>query len=326
MQPMRRPCVLRLFCALLLAGSAPAVRSVTSAASAPQSGAPFHTETSIVSLNVTVRDEANRPVGDLSPQDFVVLEDGRPQQIAMISAERIPLSLSLLLDSSASMDRELTLAQAAVIGFVQHLQPHDLASVIDFDNQVRILQPFTNDRALLGLAVERASASGATALFNALYVALKDLGRAHALSPADVRRQAIIVVSDGEDTHSIIEFEDVLDAAKRSQTVIYTIGLGVENNGKSRRPVPNGFVLRRLATETGGEAFFPGSADELAPIYQKVARELATQYLVAYAPTNVVRDGRWRNITVRVNRANCVARTRTGYYAPSATASARPVR
>ena len=129
MQPMRRPSVLRLFCALLV-GTAPAVMSVTSAAQPPQSGATFHTETSIVSLNVTVRDEANRPVNDLNPQDFVVFEDGRPQTIAMISAERIPLSLSLLLDSSASMDRELALAQSAVIGFVQHLQPHDLASVV----------------------------------------------------------------------------------------------------------------------------------------------------------------------------------------------------
>jgi Ca-activated chloride channel family protein len=85
-------------------------------------------------------------------------------------------------------------------------------------------------------------------------------------------------------------------------------------------------VLRRLAVETGGEAFFPESAEELAPIYQKVAGELATQYLVAYAPTNVARDGRWRTIAVRVNRANCVARTRAGYYAPSATTVARTAR
>jgi Ca-activated chloride channel family protein len=143
-----------------------------------------------------------------------------------------------------------------------------------------------------------------------------------ASSAADVRRQAIIVVSDGEDTQSIVTFDDVLDAAKRSQTVIYTIGLGSQGAGKRRRAVANQFVLRRLAVETGGEAFFPASADELAPIYQKVARELATQYLVAYAPSNVARDGRWRNIVVRVNRANCVARTRTGYYAPTAAASA----
>src|SRR5688572_14863395 len=306
MQPMRRLCVLRLFRALLVAS----VVSATPSAQAPQSGAIYHTETAIVSLNVTVRDHANRPVGDLTPEDFLVLEDGRPQKIAMISAERIPLSLSLLLDSSASMDRELTLAQAAMIGFVQHLQPHDLASVIDFDSQVRILQPFTNDQALLTRAVERSSASGATALFNALYVALKDLARAHAASPADIRRQAIIVVSDGEDTHSLMNFDDVLDAAKRSQTVIYTIGLGVQKGGKRRASAANGFVLRQLAAETGGEAFFPGSAEELAPIYQKVARELATQYLVAYAPSNLERDGRWRSVAVRVNRANCVARTR----------------
>ena len=315
MQPMRRPFVLRLFGALLLASTLTA----TSSAQAPQPGATFHTETAIVSLNVTVRDQANRPVGDLTPQDFIVFEDGRPQKIAMISAERIPLSLSLLLDSSASMDRQLALAQAAVIGFVQRLQPRDFASIIDFDSQVRILQPFTNDQALLERAVKQASASGATTLFNALYVALKDLARAQTSSSEEIRRQAIIVVSDGEDTQSIVNFEDVLDAAKRSQTVIYTIGLGSHAGGKRRRTAPNAFVLRRLALETGGEAFFPESADELTPIYQKVAGELATQYLVAYAPTNVVRDGRWRSIAVRVNRVNCVARTRTGYYAPNPT-------
>ena len=315
MQPMRRPPVPRLFGALLLASTLTA----TSSAQAPQSGATFHTETAIVSLNVTVRDQANRPVGDLTPQDFIVFEDGRPQKIAMISAERIPLSLSLLLDSSASMDRQLALAQAAVIGFVQRLQPRDFASIIDFDSQVRILQPFTNQQALLERAVNQASASGATTLFNALYVALKDLARVQTSSAEEIRRQAIIVVSDGEDTQSIVNFEDVLDAAKRSQTVIYAIGLGSHAGGKRRRTAPNAFVLRRLALETGGEAFFPESADELAPIYQKVAGELATQYLVAYAPTNVVRDGRWRSIAVRVNRVNCVARTRTGYYAPSPT-------
>jgi Ca-activated chloride channel family protein len=322
MQPMRRPFVLRLFNALLLAS----VLAATASAHAPQSGAMFHTETAIVSLNVTVRDQSNRPVADLTPQDFLVLEDGRPQQIAMLSAERIPLSLSLLLDSSASMDRQLALAQAALIGFVQHLEPRDFASIIDFDSQVRILQPFTSDRALLEQAVERATASGGTALFNALYVALKDLARVQTSSLVDIRRQAIIVVSDGEDTQSIVDFDAVLDAAKRSQTVIYAIGLGSQTAGRRRRTSPNGFVLRRLAVETGGEAFFPGSAEELAPIYQKVARELATQYLVAYVPTNVTRDGRWRSITVRVNRADCVARTRTGYYAPRATAVARPAR
>jgi Ca-activated chloride channel family protein len=325
MHPMRRPCVLRLCCALML-GSAVWAASVASSAQAPQSGAIFHTETAIVSLNVTVRDQANRPVGDLNPQDFIVLEDGRPQKIAMISAERIPLSLSFLLDSSASMDRQLALAKAAVIGFVDHLEPRDFASIIDFDSQVRILQPFTNDQALLERAVAHASASGGTALFNALYVALRDLARLHTSTTADIRRQAIVVVSDGEDTQSIVGFDDVLDAAKRSQTVIYTIGLGADGGGKRRRAPPNGFVLRRLAVETGGEAFFPESADELAPIYQKVARELATQYLVAYAPTNVARDGRWRSVAVRVNRANCVARTRTGYYAPTAAASAPTLR
>lgn len=309
--------MLRACCALLLGSACPEAQTPR-----PQAGATFHTETAIVSLNVSVRDHTNRPVGDLNPQDFLVLEDGRPQKVSMITAERLPLSLSLLLDSSASMDRQLALAQAAVVGFVQHLQPLDRASIIDFDNQVRILQPFTGDRTLLEQAVQRASASGATALFNALYVALKDLARVQSISPTDIRRQAIVVVSDGEDTHSLVGFEDVLDTAKRSQTVIYTIGLGVQSGGKRRRTTPNGFVLRRLAAETGGEAFFPASADELGPIYDKVARELATQYLVAYAPTNPARDGRWRSVTVRVNRDNCVARTRTGYYAPAAP---RPV-
>jgi Ca-activated chloride channel family protein len=304
---MRRSSALRVLLALLLL-------CASSTAPAAQSGTTFHTETAVVSLNVTVTDPARRPVANLTPEDFVVFEDGRPQKIAMVSTARIPLTLSLLLDSSASMDRELKLAQAALVGFVQHLQPHDLASIVDFDNDVRILQPLTSDRQLLERAIARPTASGATSLYTALYVALKDLARTPAAS-GDVRRQAIIVVSDGDDTHSLIDFEDVLDTAKRSQTVIYTIGLGVQSSRRRGSSGPDSFVLRRLASETGGEAFFPKSADELAPIYQTVARDIATQYLVAYEPTNAARDGRWRRVAVRVNRANCIARTRTGYYA-----------
>jgi Ca-activated chloride channel family protein len=225
--------------------------------------------------------------------------------------------LALLLDTSASMENNLALAKAAASEFVDRMAPEDQASVIDFDSRVQVVQPFTADVQSLRSAIARVAAGGSTALFNALYIALKDLEKARASTPEEIRRQAIVVLSDGDDTSSLIAFEDVLDLAKRSHTSIYAIGIrGKEPFG--REPSAGGdFVLRRLAQETGGLAFFPIGAEDLPRIYREIADELTSQYLVAYAPANVARDGRWRRLAVRVNRPNCSARTKTGYYAPN---------
>jgi Ca-activated chloride channel family protein len=276
----------------------------------------FRSGVALVSLNVTVRDHLNKNVPDLEQADFAVFEDGVKQPLIEVSRRRVPLALSLLIDSSASMEDKLTMAQAAGSEFIRRLDPLDRASVIHFDSRVDVLQPFTSDTASLDAALHRIKPNGSTAMFNAVYIALRDLERIKPLKAEDISRQAIVLLSDGDDTSSLVPFEDVLDLAKRSHTSIYAIGIrGPEVLGITR-PRDGDFVLRRLAQETGGAAFFPQTVNDLPRIYREVADELSTQYLIAYTPTNPRSDGRWRRVNVRVTRPECAARTRAGYYAP----------
>ena len=216
------------------------------------------------------------------------------------------------------MEARLPTAQEAAIGFARRLRPQDLAEIVDFDSRVEILQPFTNDvdeleqahpqdvGGRIDLDVQRGlhRAEGTQA------------GRRHQRD--EIRRQAIVVLSDGEDTSSLLPFEEVLDLAKRSETAIYAIGL--------RRPRPRldskrgfkeaEFVLRQLSQETGGRAFFPANVGELAAIYDQIADELSSQYTVGYTSRNTRRDGAWRRVVVRVNRPNLVTQNQAGLFRP----------
>jgi Ca-activated chloride channel family protein len=154
-------------------------------------------------------------------------------------------------------------------------------------------------------------------MYNAVYIALKDLKKIVATNVDEIRRQAIVVLSDGEDTSSLLPFEEVLDLAKRSETAIYAIGLRSNDAGQNRGFKEAEFVLRQLAQETGGRAFFPNQAAELPSIYSQIADEISSQYTVGYSSKNQRRDGAWRRIVVRVNRPNTVARTKQGYFAPT---------
>ena len=275
----------------------------------------FRAGVDVVSLNVTVTDADNRFVTDLDQASFQIFEDGVLQEITFFSRARLPIALSVLIDTSASMDKRMRTAQEAAIGFSRSLGPDDLAEIIDFDGRVEILQKFTNDLELLGDAIRQTSAGGSTSLYNALYVALKELSKAP-LRPSEVRRQAIVVLSDGEDTSSLITFDEVLELAKRSETGIYTIGLQEEEDERSGFSEAD-FVLRQLAYETGGRAFFPEDVNDLPAIYRQISDEISSQYSVGYVSANPLRNGQWRRTVVRVDRERTTARTKQGYYAPT---------
>jgi Ca-activated chloride channel family protein len=296
--------------------------SVTSAAKAAapaaQRGQRFRAGVEVVSLNVTVVDAANRLIRDLEQPDFEVFEDGSNQEISFFSKTQSPIALALLIDTSASMEDRLSTAQEAAIGFVQRLRQEDVAEVVDFDSRVEIRQTFTNDKTQLEKAIRDTAAGGSTALHHAIYISLKELKKMRAPSAEEIRRQAIVVLSDGEDTSSILTYEDVLDQAKRSETAIYTIGLRPRDNG-SRGFKEAEFVLKQLAYETGGRAWFPDNVAQLAGVYDQIAAELASQYTIGYASKNARRDGAWRRIVVRIKRENVTARTKQGYYAPTAS-------
>ena len=178
----------------------------------------------LVSLSVTVM-EGTRYVSDLDEADFEVYEDGAKQAITFFSRVQQPIALAILLDTSASMNERLATAQEAAVGFARRMRREDVMEVIDFDSQARILQTFTNDVAALEKAIRSTDVNGSTSLYNAIYVSLKELKRAKASSAEEIRRQAIVVLSDGDDTSSLVPYEEVLDLAKRSETAIYAIGL-----------------------------------------------------------------------------------------------------
>lgn len=277
----------------------------------------FRAGVDIVSLSVTVVDPQNRYITDLTADDFAVYEDGVLQELTFFSRINQPIALSLLIDSSASMEQRIALAQDAAIGFARRLRPQDLAQVVDFDSRVSILQDFTNDVAALERAIRSTTAGGSTSLFNALYISLKELAKIRAPSAEEVRRQAIILLSDGEDTSSLVGFDEVLDLAKRSEVAIYTIGLQPRDPAAARGFREAEYVLRQLAQETGGRAIFVQRAEDLAGVYGQIADELSSQYTLGYAPKNPRRDGSWRRIVVQVSRPNVTARTKRGYYAPT---------
>ena len=279
-------------------------------------GVRFRAGVDVVLLNVTVTDGSKRYVTDLDVGDFTVLEDGRPQTITFFRKADVRMALALLIDSSASMEESLSTAQEAAIGFVRELGPADLASVIDFDSKVQVLAPFTADRVALDAAIRGTIAGGSTAIYNAVYIALRELAKVRLTDEQEgLRRRAIVVLSDGEDTSSLVSFDEMLDLAQRSDSVIYTIGLGVDTPTVRRSADPS-FVLTRLAQQTGGRAFFPAQAKQLTGVYTDIRNELSSQYLLAYVSSNE-RTTRWRGVNVRVNRPGVVVRTRQGYFSGS---------
>ena len=296
----------------------PAIAFLLAAAAATALGAQqrIRSGVELVSLNVTAIDGQGKYATDLNEDEFEVYEDGAKQKLTFFSKSQQPISLALLLDTSASMDERMGIAQEAAIGFARQLHKDDQAEVIDFDSQVRVLSPFTNDGAALEKAIRATTANGSTSLYNALYIALKELKKSKAAGSADIRRQAIVLLSDGDDTSSLIEFDQVLDLAKRSEVVIYSIGL--RQGEIARREFKEAeFVLKQLSTETGGRAYFPTDARELAKIYQGIWDELSSQYSLAYSSGNPKRDGAWRRIQIRLTRPSITARTKQGYYGPT---------
>jgi len=305
-------------CALAVAGPRD-VQAQAGARQVPSQLPSFRAGVEVVSLNVTVTDPTGHYLTGLGEKDFQVYEDGVRQNLTYFDATKLPVALALLLDTSASMEEKLPTAQQAAIGFVRQLRPQDLAEVIDFDSRVQILAPFTDDRQVLDRAILQTSAGGSTALYNAVYIALNELKKVIREHPNDVRRQAIILLSDGDDTSSLVTFDEALDLAKRSETAIYTIGLRSPEGLTIARGGydESTYVLRQLAAQTGGRAFFPEQLKDLNTVYQQIATELSSQYRLGYTSGNPLRDGAWRRIVVQVDRPDAIVRTKPGYYAPT---------
>ena len=285
-------------------------------ATSPQRTPSFGAGIDVISLNLSVTDARNRLITGLSEADFAVFEDGIRQELSLFNREALPLSVALMVDCSASMDEKLPVAQEAGSRFVRTLRPEDLGQVVQFNERTTVLQDFTADRAALEGAVRNTSASGSTALYNALYVTLKQLrnqGR-----PEAPRRRAIVLLSDGEDTASLVNDDQVLALARQADVGVYVIGLRPDRPLDRQRAAFSQatYFLTTLTRDTGGEVYFPSSLSELDAVYERVAEELRSQYTVGYVSRNERRDGKWRRIVVRTpTREDLRVRHKLGYYA-----------
>ena len=277
----------------------------------PRRAAPtFGSDVEVVRLDVTVLGRDGRFVTDLGEGDFELYEDGRRQALTTFVRQELPVSLVLLLDASISVADRMPLAQAATTRFVQALRPDDQVRVTEFNDRVAVLQDTTSDREALRAAIHRISAAGATALYNALFVTLKDLPPAS--HGSQLRRRVIVLVSDGEDTASLVWEEQVLELVRRREATIHVIALNRESDASNR----SARLLRLLSAESGGEVHHPESIRDLDSVFGRIGEELRSQYMIGYVSSNPVSDAHWRGIEVRVRgRRDLQVRHRAGYYA-----------
>jgi Ca-activated chloride channel family protein len=275
----------------------------------------FTARLDMVSLAVSVTDARGRPVVGLERQNFTVLEDGQRQELSLFASEPIPLSLAILVDTSSSMERTLPSARAAAANLLGPLHPGDEAMVVEFTQRYRVRQDFTADLPSLARALDALQANGATALYDAVYCTLREFS--DRANRAQLRRRALVLLTDGEDTASLTTEEQALDRVRHAGIVVYTIGFGGRpGNASSEAGMRAAHFLTRLAGESGGQAYFTSRLSDLTGVYASIAEELRTQYTLGYVPSNPREDGRWRRIAVTTVPPNFVLRHRLGYFGP----------
>jgi Ca-activated chloride channel family protein len=289
----------------------------------------FRAGVDLVALSVVVTDKDQNFVNGLDQANFAVFEDGVRQEVSFFAAGEVPLDLAILLDTSASMADRMGTAQQAAIGFASTLRENDRLLVVDIKDTTRVLSPLGSDFEGARKAILSTSARGGTGLFNGLYLTLKEMAKQRRTN-GEVRRQALVVLSDGDDTASLMTFDDVMDLAKESGLSVYTITLkskwssqlATAANGR-RYFSQADFSMKSLAQQTGGRSFFPNEIGELAGVYDQIADELASQYALGYSSKNPKRDGAYRRVIVQIrDRADAHARTRPGYQSARAQTAA----
>jgi Ca-activated chloride channel family protein len=278
-----------------------------------------------VRLPVTVTDKNHRLIVDLKESDFEIAEDKTPQAIvSFLPQSNLPLDMAVLLDTSNSVKPKLKFEKDAALTFLEAMlnSRQDRALLATFDSQVELHQDLTDRLDLLTQAIDKVKAQGGTRMYDAIYSVCEEKLMA---STSLGRRHAMVVITDGEDTESERDLKDAIDIAQRSETTVYLIstesgGLFGAQAGLVARKEDK--KLQQLAEETGGRAFFTADLAELGKSLDGIARELRSQYLIAYEPANGNYDGKYRQIEVKLPKHKDLrARTRKGYIAvpPRAT-------
>jgi Ca-activated chloride channel family protein len=267
----------------------------------------YHSETRLVVVHATVRNARGELVTALARDAFTVYEDGRRQPITLFLNDDIPVSLGLLIDNSGSMRTLRSKVETAALALVRASNAQDEVFVLNFNDKTRIDVPFTSEVARLEAGIARVDSIGGTAMRDAI-----DMGQTYLAQHAARDRKVLLVITDGIDNASIITRDRIERQASERDTVVFAIGLfGGADRAKEGR-----HELDRLAERTGGAAFYPADIDDIGHVALEIARQIRTQYTIAYAPTNQALDGTYRAIRVAVSAGErMTVRTRTGYLA-----------
>jgi Ca-activated chloride channel family protein len=266
----------------------------------------------VAALGVTVVDRRGAPIQGLSVDDFEVREDGALQTISYFHAgleEAVPLHVGLMFDTSGSMEQDLAFSRNAAIRFLRTFRSAEDFTLVEFDEDVRAARFTQADFPRLVERIRSRRARGRTSLYDALSVYLSS-----AFDQSG--RKVLVIYTDGGDTSSSRTWDEAVRILKASDVTVYAIGF-MNTRGSSRLLFQT--RLAELARLTGGRAVFPRSMKELEPVYAAIAREVETQYVIGYVPTNTLRDGAWRQVAVALKaRAGdrLTVRTREGYFAP----------
>jgi Ca-activated chloride channel family protein len=307
----------RAFAMLMLAGMSGQAQPAVSERADRQKpeGYTISVSVDLVVLHATVRDRQGRLVSGLGEQDFALYEDGVRQSVRLFQHEDLPVTVGLVIDHSGSIRTKLPEVIAAARAFVYTSNSADRLFVVNFNEKVtlgmREIVPFADRTFALERAISLTPAAGMTALYDAVAEGLTRL------QPANADRGVLIAISDGGDNASHCSLAQVVEQAAKSSTMIYAIGIADESD-----PDRNPAALRRLASTTGGEAFFPGDSTQVTAICERIAHDIRNQYTLGYVSSNASKRAAYRTVHVVASDAakeKLSVRARTGYYpAPGA--------
>lgn len=266
----------------------------------------------LVNVFVTVTDANGAPVGNLQKENFVLKEDGKPQKIAIFAKESaIPLSIVLGIDTSLSTRKDLPLELMSARKFVHTIvRPQDALSVYKFSEEVSQMVPFTSDLKRIDAGIERAHNGSATALYDAIYLGSQALSQRQG-------RKVMVVITDGGDTMSQVDYKEALRSAQEAEAIIYSI-IVVPIEASAGRDTGGEHALIQISSDTGGKYFYATSLPQLDQAFQKISDELRTQYLLAYYPSERYSTSDFRRLRIELTNAPAGGpfqpHYRAGYY------------
>jgi len=299
--------VLLLGCALSRAQQAP-----TQNQAPPEPETTLKVDVKLVNVYVTVTDAHGSPVGGLKKENFLLQEDGREQKISVFDKESaLPLSIALAIDTSLSTRHDLPLEQASAKRFARAiLRPVDALSVYGFSESVSQATPYTPDLKRIDEGIDHIRLGAATALFDAVYVASRSLDRRQG-------RKVMVLITDGGDTISRVDYKEAARAAEEAEALVYSI-IVVPIENSAGREIGGEHALIQLSEDTGGKYYYATSMAQLDDAFRQISDELRTQYLLAYYPSQRISNSQFRRIQVGISGPTDAAayhvRNRAGYY------------